>query len=147
MLCKKWNILLSWRIVYVLTWVLFWCLFLKSRNNHQINTCEHMNSLPFQSIHHSLSITSLITRFVELTWGPPGAARTQVGPTLATRTMLSGMVSMAGCYADSYSAWKMHRFAQCTIIWKIFQNPVSHISHNHNDEIAKLSLKQVSWIF
>ena len=31
--------------------------------------------------------------------------------------------------------WFMHRFAQCTVIWKLLQNSAIHISHNHNDEI------------
>ena len=39
-----------------------------------------------------------------------------------------------------------HRFAQCTVIWNIFQNLVIHIFRNHNDEIVELSLLQVSWI-
>ena len=39
------------------------------------------------------SVMSLITRFMGLTWGPPWAARTQVGPTLATRTLISGVLS------------------------------------------------------
>ena len=33
----------------------------------------------------------------------------------------------------------MHRFAQCTEIWKKFQNSVIHTSRNHNDEIAEVS--------
>ena len=35
-------------------------------------------------------IVSLIARFMGPTWGPPGADRTQVGPTWATWTLLSG---------------------------------------------------------
>ena len=34
---------------------------------------------------------SLIARFMGPMWGPPGAARAQVGPMLATRTLLSGI--------------------------------------------------------
>ena len=33
----------------------------------------------------------------------------------------------------------MQRFAQCTEIWKKFQNSVIHTSRNHNDEIAEVS--------
>ena len=41
--------------------------------------------------------------------------------------------------------WKtMHRFAQCTEIWKKFQNSVIYSSRNHNDEITEVSQ---SWIF
>ena len=40
----------------------------------------------------------------------------------------------------------MHRFPQCTVILKIFQNSVIHISCNHNDEILKLSSIKVSWV-
>ena len=34
---------------------------------------------------------SLIARFMGPTWGPSGADRTQVGPTLAPWTLLSGL--------------------------------------------------------
>ena len=37
-------------------------------------------------------LTSLIARFMGPTWGPSGAARTQVGPMLAPSTFLSGPV-------------------------------------------------------
>ena len=37
------------------------------------------------------TIQSLITRFMGPTRGPPGADRTQVGPMLATSTLLSGV--------------------------------------------------------
>ena len=33
---------------------------------------------------------TLIARFMGPAWGPPGAVRTQGGPMLATRTLLSG---------------------------------------------------------
>ena len=36
--------------------------------------------------------TTLVTRFMRSTWGPPGADRTQVGPMLAPWTLLSGIV-------------------------------------------------------
>ena len=39
----------------------------------------------------------------------------------------------------------MHKFAQCTVILKIFQNSVIRISRNHNDEIVNLSSIQASW--
>ena len=38
------------------------------------------------------NITSLMTRFLEPTWGPSGADRTQVGPMLAPSTLLSGTI-------------------------------------------------------
>ena len=37
------------------------------------------------------SVTSQITRFMGPTWGPPGSCRPQVGPMLASWTLLSGM--------------------------------------------------------
>ena len=40
---------------------------------------------------------SLIAKFMGPLWGPSGANRTQVGPMLAQRTLLSGMFYMA-CY-------------------------------------------------
>ena len=36
--------------------------------------------------------SSLIARLMGPTWGPPGATRTQVGPMLATWTLLSGFI-------------------------------------------------------
>ena len=45
------------------------------------------------------SLTALIARFMGPTWGPSGADRTQVGPMLASWTLLSGSVSQ---YIDSY---------------------------------------------
>ena len=36
-------------------------------------------------------LPSLIARFMGPTWGPPGADRTQVGPMMATWTLLSGL--------------------------------------------------------
>ena len=40
----------------------------------------------------------------------------------------------------------MHRFAQCTRIWKKFQNSVIHTSRNHNDEIAEVSQSCISYV-
>ena len=40
----------------------------------------------------------------------------------------------------------MYRFAQCTVVWKKFQNLLIHIPGNHDDDIGELSLIQVSWI-
>ena len=40
----------------------------------------------------SISLESLIARFMSPTWGPSGADRTQVGPMLAPWTLLSGII-------------------------------------------------------
>ena len=40
-------------------------------------------------------LPTVIERFMGPTWGPPGAARTQVGPILATRTLLSGHLCLS----------------------------------------------------
>ena len=42
-------------------------------------------------------VIHLIAIFMGPTWGPPGAARTQVGPMLATWTLLSG-ISSFNCF-------------------------------------------------
>ena len=42
-------------------------------------------------LHPGYGSLSLIARFMGPTWGPSGAARTQVGPMLATGTLLSGV--------------------------------------------------------
>ena len=39
---------------------------------------------------HRVHLTTQIARFMRPTWGPPGSFRPQVGPTLATWTLLSG---------------------------------------------------------
>ena len=41
-------------------------------------------------------ISSQIARFMGATWGPPGDDRTQVGPTLAPWTLLSGITHFTG---------------------------------------------------
>ena len=41
-------------------------------------------------------IPTLIARFMGPTWGPPGDDRTQVGPMLATWTLLSGNLTLFG---------------------------------------------------
>ena len=41
----------------------------------------------------SVSMPSLIAKFMGPTWGPSGADRTQVGPMLASRVLLSEMTS------------------------------------------------------
>ena len=52
------------------------------------NVTTPQDEIPFPVLHMN---TSLIARFIWPTWRPPGAARTQVGPMLATRTLLSGI--------------------------------------------------------
>ena len=52
-------------------------------------------------------IPSLVTRFVGPIWGPPGAARTQVGTMLATQTLLSGLVC--------------HQVVPCEYLWETDQ--------------------------
>ena len=47
---------------------------------------------------------SLITRFLEPTWGPSGADRTQVGPMLASWTLLSGIINV-----NAWSATDLHK--------------------------------------
>ena len=41
---------------------------------------------------HYITMTSLIARFMRLTWGPSGADRTQVGPMLAPWILLSWLI-------------------------------------------------------
>ena len=54
------------------------------------------NQIPcFHPYVHCLSTQSLIARFMEPKWGPPGANRTQVCPMWATWPLLSGMFLLA----------------------------------------------------
>ena len=48
--------------------------------------------------HHISSSISLIAIFMRPTWGPSGADRTQAGPMLAPRTLLSEMMDFASVY-------------------------------------------------
>ena len=51
-------------------------------------------------------------KFMWPTWGPPGSCRPQVGPTLAPRTLLSGMYTwftFIFCYPHSSALLQMHR--------------------------------------
>ena len=75
---------------------LFWLCWTSWFQNHIIfdlfkSWCHaHMYlHIRAQHISHLDSLTQ-IARFMGLTWGPPGADRTQVGPMLAPWTLLSG---------------------------------------------------------
>ena len=59
----------------------------------RIRACvSHVDYLPIRILN---KITPLIARFMEPTWGPLGADRTQVGPMLAPWTLLSGTVLLS----------------------------------------------------
>ena len=78
-------------VKYYLLWMLWMC-FNPTEWGHsrQPNLLTPQNSLwGFLNIFYFM-VTTLITRFMGPTWGPPGAARTQAGPMLATWTLLSG---------------------------------------------------------
>ena len=63
---------------------------------------------------HSVNeLQSLIAKFVDLTWGPSGAARTQVGPMFAPWTLLSGTVYYRICCAD---VSRVHHIRNSSII-------------------------------
>ena len=66
--------------------------------------------------HREPKMLSLIARFMGPTWGPYGADKTQVGPMLAPKTLLSGIV----CYMYQGNCmghklyWKSHKaMVQC----------------------------------
>ena len=54
-------------------------------------------------------IDALIARFMEPTWGPSGADRTQVGPMLVPWTLLSG-------WLDIFQRWHMEMSLTLTLI-------------------------------
>ena len=66
-------------------------------------SCEHWQHADIIDHHHQFydhtcaselrtnPVGSVIARFMGLTWGPPGADRTQVGPVLAPWTLLPGV--------------------------------------------------------
>ena len=43
-------------------------------------------------------IASQIAKFMGPTWGPPGSYRPQMGPMLAPRTLLSGLIWFPACH-------------------------------------------------
>ena len=49
------------------------------------------------SILVALTKAPRIARFIGPTWGPPGSCRPQMGPKLAPRTLLSGVVCVCVC--------------------------------------------------
>ena len=51
---------------------------------------------------HEHGTTSQIARIMRPTCGPPGAGRTQVGPMLATWTLLSGLLAMFHACAEAF---------------------------------------------
>ena len=56
-----------------------------------IYTCMYINiTQPGWILHNNLAWCTLMARFMGPTWGPSGAARTQVGPMLALWTLLAG---------------------------------------------------------
>ena len=61
----------------------------------------HIVLTQISGIHQSVvfpDIGPLIARFMGWTWGPSGADRTQVGPMLATWTLLSGLEGVISGY-------------------------------------------------
>ena len=69
------------RIVFKILYDLFWTLqSFESQASKNVLRCTVMSQR-----------LSLIARFMEPTWGPSGAGRTQVGPMLAPWTLLSTM--------------------------------------------------------
>ena len=56
-------------------------------------SCVQRPLIHFLLIHFSAMLkTTLISRFIGTAWGPSSADRTQVGPLLAPRTLLPGMI-------------------------------------------------------
>ena len=56
-------------------------------------TSHHITSPSTSHNITSYHITSQITKFMGPTWGPPGSCRSQMGPMLAPRILLSGITS------------------------------------------------------
>ena len=65
--------------------------------------------------HDQTGQTSLIARFMGPTWGLPGADRTQVGPMLATWTLLSGFPQHRHKQTTFTELW-----LGCTHIWQSY---------------------------
>ena len=58
---------------------------------HHCNALFHIHPCPWGSLY--CHCTPVIARFMRLIWGPPGADRTQMGPMLASWTLLSGLTT------------------------------------------------------
>ena len=63
-----------------------------------VQDCSNSSALTMELLQscNKPSMLSLIARFMGPKWGPSGANRTQVGPTLAPWTLLSGMGPAVG---------------------------------------------------
>ena len=66
----------------------------------------------------------LITSFMEPTWGPPGAARTQDGPMLATRPLLSGTTYDFQLTSETIELWG-------GIVWPALEHYIDIVPHRH----------------
>ena len=77
----------------------------KVTNSFSISAPSFQNELVWLQ-----TITSLIARFMEPTWGPSGADRTQVGPMLAQWTLLSGFSILRPCKFLYGVVWHVIQF-------------------------------------
>ena len=104
-------------LIFNLIFALIWNTFVNQKSFFNMsNETSQMSPASRESGKYPLNcfqITSLIARFMGSTWGPPEASRTQVGPMLATRTLLSRIA----IYHFSTLRWHM-KSRQNHSLWK-----------------------------
>ena len=79
-----------------------------------------------------VSLYTQIARFMGPTWDPPGADRTQVGPMLASWTLLSGQL----CWQFTFHQQKSV-FINLWCISQWYQFSVTHIGYFHMDGLVQ----------
>ena len=89
-------------------------------------------------------VTSLIARFMGLTWGPSGVRRTQVGPMLAPWTLLSGLFIIVHWEPNSSKTAKYKYFNSQRCILKYCVQNVIHFVQHYNDIIMGTTASQIT---
>ena len=103
----------------------------------------HYASLVVSPAEKLNTCTTQITRFMGPTWGPPGDDRTQVGPMLASWTLLSGQscVPLSGCKFDMFVCF-------CFWLRYVYQISIMHRYHLGTDFVPRTTYynRRFQWI-
>ena len=88
-------------------------------------------------------MTSQIAKFMGPTWGPPGSCRPQMGPMLASWTLVSGLLSMGhpgskttGILVSKYERF-VHKIAIELVVRKMFAILQAQLFHVHRGPFPK----------
>ena len=110
-----------------------WAMIFTSEQGITENYCRIVNLTKYYDT------PSLIARFMGPKWGPSGADRTQVGPMLASWTLLSGIMSLG--HNKSNTIGLLRRSSKSSLIFRhgyvissaiitlLSHNPISSLTH------------------